>query len=114
MNDLIILEKDLNFIDKIKKRLRSKFEMKNLKELQYFLEIQVQRNRSKRQFYINQSEYISFILKRFEMKDNKLAFTSIATSTAFHKAIDDDILINFKSYQSLVDNQMYAMLCTRS
>src|SRR5271154_138449 len=101
MNDLIILEKDFNFIDKIKKKLRSEFEMKDLKELQYFLEIQVQRNRNKQQLHINQSEYISFILKRFEMKNSKSALTLIATSTAFHKAIDDDILMNLKSYQSL-------------
>src|SRR5271170_6857875 len=112
MNDLIILEKDLNFIDKIKERLRSEFEMKDLRELQYFLEIQVQRNRSKRQLHINQSGYISSILERFGMEDSKPALTSIATNTALHKAIDDDILVDLKSYQSLIGSQMYAMLCT--
>src|SRR5271154_5670366 len=104
MNDLIILGKDLNSIDKVKEELRSEFEMKDLGELQYFLEIQVQRNRSKRQLHINQSEYISSILERFGMEDSKSALTSIATNTALHKAIDDDILMNFKSYQSLMSS----------
>ena len=111
---LIILGKDLNSIDKVKEGLRSEFEMKDLGELQYFLGIQVQRNRSKRQLHINQSGYISSILERFGMEDSKSALTSIATGTALHKAIDGDTLVDLKSYQSLVGSQMYAMLCTRS
>jgi hypothetical protein len=113
VDDLIILGKDLNSIDKVKERLRAEFEMKDLGELQYFLGIQVQRDRSKRRLHINQSGYISSILERFGMDDSKLAPTPIATGTTLHKAIDGDTLVDLKPYQSMVGSQMYAMLCTR-
>src|SRR5271156_7013121 len=47
VDDLIILGKDLNSIDKVKEGLWAEFEMKDLGELQYFLGIQVQLDRSK-------------------------------------------------------------------
>ena len=81
--------------------------------LQYFIGIQVLRNRSKRQLHINQSGYINSILERFGMDDSKPAPTPIATGTTLHKATDGDALVDLKPYQSLVGSQMYAMLCTR-
>lgn len=113
VDNLIILGKDLSFIDKVKDRLRAEFEMKDLGELQYFLGIQVLRNRSKRQLHINQSGYINSILERFGMEDSKPTPTPIATGTTLHKATDSDALVDLKPYQSLVGSQMYAMLCTR-
>jgi hypothetical protein len=113
VDDLIILGKDINSIDKVKEGLRAEFEMKDLGELQYFLGIQVQRDRSNRRLHINQSGYISSILERFEMEDSKPASTPIATGTTLHKATDGDALVDIKPYQSLVGSQMYAMLCTR-
>jgi Reverse transcriptase (RNA-dependent DNA polymerase)/gag-polypeptide of LTR copia-type/Integrase core domain len=102
VDDLIILGKDLNSIDKVKEGLRAEFEMKDLGELQYFLGIQVQRDRSKRRLHINQSGYISLILERFGMEDSKPAPTPIATGTTLHKATDGDALVDLKPYQSLV------------
>ena len=113
VDDLIILGKDLSSIDKVKEGLRAEFEMKDLGELQYFLGIQVQRDRSKRQLHINQSGYINSILERFGMEDSKPAPTPIATGTTLYKAMDGDALVDLKPYQSLVGSQMYAMLCTR-
>ena len=87
--------------------------MKDLGELQYFLGIQVQCDRSKRQLHINQSRYISFIFERFGMEDSKPALTPIATGTTLHEVIDGDALVNLKPYHSMVGSQMYAMLYTR-
>ena len=53
--------------------------MKDMKELRYFLEIKVVRNREVRQFIIDQSIYIRMILERFNMKYCNPVFTSIAT-----------------------------------
>jgi len=113
VDDLIILGKDLDSIDKVKQGLPAEFEMKDLGELQCFLGIRVLRNRSKGQLHINQSGYINSILERFGMEDNKPAPTPIAPGTTLHKATDGDAFVDLKRYQSLVGSQMYAMLCTR-
>jgi hypothetical protein len=113
VDDLIILGKDLNSIDKVKRELQAEFEMKDLGELQYFLGIQVLRDRSKRRLHINQSGYINSTLDRFGMLDSKPVSTPIATGTVMHKSTPNDSLVDIKPYQSLVGSQMYGMLCTR-
>ena len=63
MNDLLIFEKKMREIDKIKEQLIIIFEKKNIKELNYFLEMQIHRNRKKRILIIIQNEYIETILE---------------------------------------------------
>ena len=52
VDDLLIFGKDINGINSLKQQLRQEFEMNDLGELKYFLDMQVHRNRDK-------SSYIS-------------------------------------------------------
>ena len=111
MNDLIIAGKEIKDIDKLKRQLKKEFEMKDLGELKYFLGMQVHRNREERQI---QSGYINSILEKFGLLDCNSVSTPIATGTRLLKSTEDDKLMDDpKEYQSIVDSQMYAMLCTR-
>ena len=48
VNDLIVFNKDIMRIDLLKQWLKTKFEMKNTRELQYFLDIQIHHDRKNR------------------------------------------------------------------
>ena len=86
VDDLIVLGKDLDSINKIKAELRNEFEMKDLGELKYFLGMQVTRDRVQRRLHLSQEGYTREILNRFGMQDSKPVSTPIATGTALHPA----------------------------
>ncbi len=65
---------DQNKLLQIKKELNQKFEMKDLRELHFFLRMEVERNRDERFLRINQIKYLKEILKRFRMEDCKPKF----------------------------------------
>ena len=113
MDDLIIFGKDLVGVDLLKMQLRMKFEMKDMGELQYFLGIQVVRDRKRKLLQILQRGYVNMILERFGMQDSSPVSTPMATGTKLTKTIEDSEKADLKQYQSNVGSQMYAMLCTR-
>src|SRR5271167_1394381 len=101
-------------INELKRQLKMEFEMKDMRELKHFLGIQVRRDREHRQIHIDQSGYINTILERFDLAECNPVTTPIATGTRLRKSTpDDDLMDNPKKYQSIVESQMYAMLCTR-
>jgi Reverse transcriptase (RNA-dependent DNA polymerase) len=113
VDDLTILGRTVDIINSVKKNLTDTFEMKDLGELEYFLGIQVIRDRAGHGIHINQSRYISMILNRFSMLESNPVSAPMAIGTVLHKSIPGDRLIDAKVYQSIVGSQMYAMLGTR-
>jgi len=63
VDDLIIFGKDPVGVDLLKLQLRMKFELKDMGELQYFLGIQVLRDRKKKLLQILQCGYVNMILE---------------------------------------------------
>ena len=63
VDDLIIFGKDLVGVNLLKMQLRMKFEMKDMGELQYFLGIQVLRDRKRKLLQILQRKYVNMILE---------------------------------------------------
>ena len=88
------------------------FEMKDMRELKHFLEIQVRWDREHRQIHIDQSEYINTILEKYDLANCNPVTTPIITSTRIRKSTSDDnnLMKDSKKYQSIVESQMYAML----
>jgi Reverse transcriptase (RNA-dependent DNA polymerase)/Integrase core domain/GAG-pre-integrase domain len=112
VDDIIILGKEMEEINEIKRDLNEKFEMKDLGELEYFLGIQLFRDRATRRIHINQTGYINTILERFGMTECKPASTPMASGTKLLKS-DGENMVNQHQYQSMVGSQMYGMLSTR-
>ena len=73
VDDLIITSSAYKLIEEIKIQLSQEFEMKDLGELHYCLEIEVWRE--PRKTLITQSKYIKEILKNFNMSDCKAMST---------------------------------------
>lgn len=112
VDDLILFGKNMDGINELKRLLKGEFEMKDMGELQYFLGIQVHRNRKIRQLQIHQHGYVNMILKRFGMEDSSPAPTPTATGTKLVK-LTGESTVDQKQYQSNIGSQMYGMLCTR-
>ena len=113
VDDLIIFGKDLVGVDLLKRQLKEAFEMKDMGKLEYFLGIQVHRDRKNRQLQIHQRGYTNIVLKRFNMENSSPVSTPMVTGTRLVKSTSESTPADQKQYQSNVGSQMYDMLCTR-
>src|SRR5579871_6279019 len=102
----------MDIINDLKSRLNKAFEMKDLKDLTYFLGIQVRRNRQIRTIHLDQTQYILKILKRFKLQDSKPTGTPLETGIKLTKSEDQESFDPLK-YQSAVRSLMYAIVGTR-
>jgi hypothetical protein len=65
VDDLILVCNHQNKLLQIKEELNQKFEMKDLRELHFFLRMEAEWNCDERLLRINQIKYLKEILKRF-------------------------------------------------
>ena len=75
VDDMVITGNNVEEISDLKRKLFLEFEMKDLGNLKYFLEIEVYR--SKQEIFINQKKYILDLLAETRMIDCKPADTPI-------------------------------------
>jgi hypothetical protein len=68
MDDLFLTREE-NLITKCKKKIASKFEMKDLGLMHYFLDIEVWQSRER--IFLNQRKYAVELLKRFDISECK-------------------------------------------
>jgi hypothetical protein len=86
VDDIIFGSDDDRSSHKSTKEMQNEFEMSLLRELSFFLGLQIcQRNQG---IFISQTKYIREMLKRFGMEDCKLVITPMQTSCKLSK--DDD------------------------
>src|SRR5579871_1823475 len=86
--------------------------MKDLKDLTYFLGIQVRRNRQIRTIHLDQTQYILKILKKFKLQDSKPTGTPLETEIKLTKSEDQESFDPLK-YQSTVGSLIYVIVGTR-
>ena len=108
VDDLLIVGKELNDVNHMKRLLTSIFEMSDLGEIDVCLGIQVTQDRKKRTLTITQSDYVKSVLKRFGMADCK----PIATPIEPRAPTGSQELTYKLWYQQLIGSLMYLMLGT--
>lgn len=67
MDDMLIVGRDTNKIDKLKKELSKSFEMKDLGPASQILGINISRDRTNRKLRLSQESYIEKVLDKFNM-----------------------------------------------
>jgi len=118
VDDLVLLSNSLAFLNEVKLKLATLFDMKDLGEAHYVLGIQITRDRSNRSLSISQQEYIKTIADRFGMSESNAVDTPLSTSDPLSKLdcpandIDKEAMAS-KPYKSAIGALMYAMLGTR-
>lgn len=91
---MIIFDESTTIIVEIKEKLIGDINLVNLREVNYFLEIEITRNRQKRTITLNQKSYIQRLLNEFAksltIKPNPCAL-EIRLKSNSEKALESEI-----------------------
>ena len=71
VDDILLIGNDVETLSNVKKWLVEKFQMKYLGEANYFLGIQILRDRKNKLLALSQANYIDKVLERFSMENSK-------------------------------------------
>jgi hypothetical protein len=118
VNDMLLIGNNMGAIKKVKKQLSSKFDMKELSATNFILGMEIKRDQATRNLWLNQTNYIETIMKRFNMQDCKPLKVPILVGARItveqcpktQEEIEDMACV---PYESVVGSLMYAMVCTR-
>ena len=118
VDDMLIACKDHSQINRLKARLKSEIEMKDLGEARVILGMEIVRDRKSCTLRLKQKSYIQKILKRFNLDGAKPAATPLPSHIKITKddcPVDDIGKAEMAKipYASAVGSLMYAMVCTR-
>ncbi|GJX01918.1 putative RNA-directed DNA polymerase, partial [Tanacetum coccineum] len=109
VDDIVITGNDLNEIDKVKEFLKSKFMIKDLGKLKYFLGIEVLKNENG--LVLTQRKYCLELLCEFGMlackpckTPIKVKINKVAKTT---DVVSDEALVGITNYQKLVGKLIY-------
>ena len=107
----------MDIIKEVKKKLSSKFDMKDLSATNFIIGMEIKRYREYRYLWLNHTKYIETILKRFNMHDCKPVKVPIPVGARLiveqcpktQEAIEDMARV---PYASVVGIIMYVMVYT--
>ena len=111
VDDKMMLSKNKEKIEKLKKQLACEYDMTDLGEARWILGMEIIRDRDKRTIVLSQRQYIESILERYDMVNCHLVVTPIDTNIKLIKL--SEVETDIKEYQSALRALMYAMLATR-
>ena len=111
VDDNLIISDSPDLVTQTKKDLSSRFEMTDLSEVHWILNMEVTRDRSKRTISLSQSQYIENILERHGMANCKPAATPMEVNLKLERLTAAEV--NTVEYQQLIGSLMYGSIGTR-
>ena len=113
VDDIILAAKNEKQLKQVKEKLSSKFDIKDLGELKYFLGMKIEQNKEAGSIWIGQPAYIENLLKRLGMQDSKPTSTPADVSSKLQPATSQTEPVYQAEYQSAVGSFMYLAVSTR-
>ncbi|MBE2321339.1 hypothetical protein DVA67_035820, partial [Solirubrobacter sp. CPCC 204708] len=118
VDDMLVAGPDMEEIRRLKEHLSKEFDMKDLGAAKQILGMRISRDKQKGTLQLSQADYISRVLKRFNMNDAKVVSTPLASHFRLSKdqSPQTEEERNFMAkvpYASAIGSLMYAMVCTR-
>jgi hypothetical protein len=118
VDDMFLIGNNKEIIQDVKTQLSSKFYMKDLGSSNFILRMEIERDRKRRKFWLNQIKYFETILQRFSMQECKLIKVPIPVGVKLSadqcpKTHEEEEDMSCVPYASAVGSLMYAMVCTR-
>ena len=113
VDDMVLAGKDKRRMKHVKQELSSRFNIKDLGKLRYFLGMSVIQDQEKKESWIGQPKYVERLLTEMGMSNCKPVKTPMGPGNRLVKATDNMEVLNQQSYQSLVGSLMYLATCTR-
>ena len=118
VDNILLIGNDVGVMSLIKIQLSSQFDMKDLGEANFILEIKLWRDRKNRMLGLSQAGYIDKILEQFSMQNSKRGLLLFRHGLPLYddqrpKTLEEENMMRQIPYASVVGSLMYAMLCTR-
>ena len=109
IDDLLIIDSDINKINELQKQLQTKIEISDLNDADFFLNMEITRNREKHELFLTQKKYTSEILARFNITSEKSIYSPTVQKVRLEKNSEQANETNIKKYQQEIDSLMYLM-----
>ena len=118
VDDILLIGNDIEVLSSVKGWLQKKFDMKDLGEANYILEIKLLRDRKNKVLALSQALYIDKILARFNMENSKKGTLPFRHGVYLSKeqslkTLEQKERMSRIPFASTVGSLMYVMLCTR-
>jgi hypothetical protein len=113
VDDLIITGNSLEKLQELKSNLSSKFEMKDLGELKFYLGIKVERDRACKTLTLSQESYAKKVGQRFNLSGAKEVPTPLVQGVKLTKAREADKEVGEVPFLSAIGSFVYAAMGTR-
>ena len=113
VDDMILAGKDETEMKRVKEELSSKFDIKDLGKLSYFLGMSIIQNQEEKKTWMGQPTYTEKLLSKMGMSDCKPVSTPVNPRNHLVKAAENEEAVDQQSYQSLAGSLMYLATCTR-
>jgi hypothetical protein len=104
VDDIIFGSDDEKMSKDFARRIQQEFEMSLLGELNFFLGLKI--IQSNRGFFIHQSKYVKYILKKFQLEDCKPVSTPMTVGCKLSKE-DESKAVDPKHYRSMIGILLY-------
>jgi hypothetical protein len=104
VDDIIFGSTNQDYYDEFKKMMANEFEMSMIRELSYFLGLQIKQLKNKT--FMSQEKYIKDMLKKFGMKNVK----GISTPMGTYGSLDSDAsgnMVDQTMYRSMIGSLLY-------
>jgi hypothetical protein len=111
VDDLIFYEPDQSMIIDLISELKKRFEVKNLENATWLLEIYIKYNED--DITLFQTTYIEKLLRRYDMKKSNSVSTLIIENIKLLRESIEKQIENLSYYQSIIESIMYAVIETR-
>ena len=113
VDDLLILGSSKDEITLIKNEFSRRFEMKDLGQAKVMLGIEITRDRKNRKLFISQEQYVTEILKRFNMNESRSVATPMEKSALSVIDTDTEIAPEDTPYRQAIGSLIYLVSGTR-
>jgi transposase InsO family protein len=117
VDDLVLAADERRHLDAFKQRLSSRFDIKDLGSIKYYLGIEVEREREHKIMRLHQRGYIQEVLTRFHMENCNPTKTPLDVGHELtveeHFAPGEEAKMQNVPYAELIGCLMYIMVCTR-
>ena len=113
VDDIILAARNEKQLKQVKEKLSTKFDIKDLGELKYFLGMKVEQSKENGSIWIGQPAYTENLLKRLGMQDSKPSHTPVEVSSELQPATNQAEPVNQTKYQSAIGGLMYLVVSTR-
>ena len=111
VDDFLICSSKLNTIQHTKSELSSCFDMKDLGDAKWILQMEVTQSDDQKKVTLSQSQYIEDILERHSMANCHPVKTPMESRLSLPVLTESEVDVII--YQQLIGSLMYAMVCTR-